>query len=59
LDEVKLTVPVGMFDATLVSVTVAVQVEVPPTTIDARLQATLVDVLSLTVIELDVPELPV
>jgi hypothetical protein len=58
LDETKLTVPDGVFAATVVSVTVAVQVEVEPTVIEAGLHATAVEVLSLTVIAFDTPELP-
>jgi hypothetical protein len=46
LDETKLTVPVGVFDGFVVSVTVAVQVDVPPMIIVAGLQATAVEVLS-------------
>ena len=60
-EDVKLTVPVGVLDAVVVSVTVTVQVEVPPGAIEPGLQETPVVVLSLlgavTVIELDVPEL--
>ncbi len=58
LDETKLTEPDGVFAATVVSVTVAVQVEVEPTVIEAGLHATVVAVLSLTVIVPEVPELP-
>jgi len=47
LEEVKLKVPVGVFEAVVVSVTVAVQVETPVGTIEPGLQATLVEVLSL------------
>src|SRR5438552_16345407 len=46
-EEVKLTTPVGVFEAVVVSVTVAVQVETPVGTIEPGLQATLVEVLSL------------
>jgi hypothetical protein len=47
-DETKVTVPDGVFAATVVSVTVAVQLEVvTPTVIEAGVQATLVDVLSI------------
>jgi hypothetical protein len=54
LDDVKLTEPVGVLAGVVVSVTVAVQVEVPPGRIVAGLQATAVDVLSFaTVIVLD------
>src|SRR2546426_8525381 len=47
LDDTKLTEPVGVFAALVVSVTVAVQVEVPPTRILFGLQTTPVEVLSL------------
>jgi len=47
LEELKLTVPVGVFEAVVVSVMVAVQVETPVGTIEPGLQATLVEVLSL------------
>ena len=60
LDEVKLTLPVGMCEAVVVSATVAVHVEVPPGGIELGLQETVVDVLSFgaaTVIVLEVPEL--
>ncbi len=58
-DEVKLTEPVGVFAGVVASVTVAVQVEVPPGRIVLGLQATAVEVLSFrTVIVLEVPELP-
>jgi hypothetical protein len=57
-DETKLTAPVGVFAAFVISVTVAAQIEVPPMLIEAGLQNTAVDVLSIaTVIVLDVPEL--
>jgi hypothetical protein len=59
LDDVKLTLPDGVRDAVVVSVTVAVHVEVPPMLIEAGLHATTVEVLSFTtVIVPDVPELP-
>ena len=59
LDETKLTEPVAVFDAVVVSVTVAVQVETPPMLIEAGLQTTAVEVLSFTtVIVPEVPELP-
>jgi len=48
-DEVKLRLPPGTFEAVVVSVTVAVHVEVPVGTIVVGLQPTLVDVLSLPV----------
>jgi hypothetical protein len=48
-DDVKVTEPVGVFDRDVVSATVAVQVEAPPGTTVAGLQATPVDVLSLLV----------
>ncbi len=48
-DDVKLTVPVGVLDAVVVSVTVTVQVEVAPGRIVLGLHATLVDVVSLPV----------
>ena len=61
-DEVKPTLPVGMFAAFVVSVTVTVQVEVAPTRIEDGLQLTPVEVLSrvgtVTVTAFDVPELP-
>lgn len=47
LDEVKLTLPPGVFAGVVVSVTVAVQVESPAGTIVLGLHATLVEVLSL------------
>ena len=47
-DDVKLTVPVGVFAGVVVSVTVAVQVEVAPGTIVLGLQTTLVEVVSNT-----------
>src|SRR6266571_5906648 len=47
-DDVKLTEPVGVFEVTLRSVTVAVHVEVPPMLMLAGLHATLVEVLSFT-----------
>ena len=57
-DEVKLTVPVGVLEAVVVSVTVAVHVDVPPGAIELGVQATAVEVLSLaTVIVFDVPVL--
>ena len=43
----KLTVPVGVLEAVVVSTTVTVQVEVWPARIELGLQATAVDVLSL------------
>ncbi len=46
LEDVKLTVPVGVFAAFVVSVTVAVQVDVPPTLMLAGLHATPVEVMS-------------
>ena len=46
-EDVKLTVPVGVFEAVVVSVTVAVQVEVALGAIVLGLQATTVEVLSL------------
>jgi len=48
-EDTKLTVPPGVFDMDVVSVTVAVQVEVPVGAIVPGLQATAVDVLSLLV----------
>jgi hypothetical protein len=48
-EDTKLTVPPGVFEAVVVSVTVAVQLEVPVGTIVLGLQTTLVDVLSLLV----------
>ena len=61
-DDVKLTVPVGVFAGVVVSETVAIQVEVPPGRIVLGAQATDVAVLSLTrlctVITPDVPVLP-
>jgi hypothetical protein len=47
-DDAKLTEPVGVLDAVVVSVTEAVQVEVPPGTIVVGLQATTVLVVSST-----------
>jgi len=44
LDETKLTMPVGVVGVVKVSVTVAVQVEVPPRLMEIGLQATAVDV---------------
>ncbi len=59
LDETKLTEPVAVFAAVVVSVTVAVQVETPPMLIEAGLQTTAVEVLSFTTVILpEVPELP-
>ncbi len=46
LDDVKVTEPVGVLAAFVVSVTVAVQVDVPPMLMLAGAQETLVDVLS-------------
>ena len=58
-EDVKLTVPVAVLAALVVSVTLAVQVDVPPMLIEAGAQDTAVVVLSLaTVIVPDVPELP-
>jgi hypothetical protein len=48
-EDTKLTVPPGVFKAVVVSVTVAVHLEVPVGTIVLGLQTTLVDVLSLLV----------
>ena len=45
-DDTKFTVPVGVFAGIVVSVTTAVQVEVPPMLMLLGLQATAVDVLS-------------
>jgi hypothetical protein len=60
-DEVKLTLPVGVFATLVVSVTVTVQVEVVPTGIEEGLQLTPVEVLSsaggVTVTAAEVPEL--
>jgi hypothetical protein len=57
-EDTKFTLPVAVREAVVVSVTVAVHVEVPPMLIEARLQTTAVDVLSATtVIVFDVPEL--
>jgi hypothetical protein len=47
-EDVKLTSPVGTFEAVVVSVTVTVHVEVLPTLIDAGAQVTLVEVSSKT-----------
>jgi hypothetical protein len=47
-DGVKLTEPVGVLEAVVVSVTEAVQVEIPPGTIVLGLQATTVLVVSST-----------
>lgn len=62
-EDVKVTVPVGVFAALVVSVTVAVQVEVPPMLMLAGAHETEVDVLSsgagVTLIVPEVPELPV
>jgi hypothetical protein len=59
LDEVKVTVPVGVFAAFVVSVTVAVQEEVAGGRIRLGLQETAVDVLSLPVAVIAmVPEVP-
>ena len=44
---VKVTVPVGVFEAVVVSMTVATQVEVAPRATELGLQAMLVAVLSL------------
>ncbi len=49
LDDVKLTLPVGVFEAVVLSVMVAVQVEVAPTLMVLGAQTTAVDVLSLAV----------
>ncbi len=49
LDEVNVTVPVGVLAGVVVSATVAAHVEVPPMLMEARLQTTVVDVLSLLV----------
>ncbi len=46
LDDVKVTEPVGVLAGVVVSVTVAVQVDIPPTLMLARAQETPVDVLS-------------
>ena len=57
-EDTKVTLPVAVREAVVVSVTVAVHVEIPPMLIEARLQLTAVDVPSATtVIMLDVPEL--
>jgi len=45
-DDVKLTVPVGVFAGVVVSETLAVHVDVPPMLIDAGAQDTAVKVLS-------------
>jgi hypothetical protein len=45
-DDVNITEPVGVFAAFVVSVTVAVQLEIPPTEIELGLQRTAVAVLS-------------
>lgn len=62
LEEMKLTVPDGMFAEVVVSETVAVQVETAPMLIVAGTQDTDTEVLSntavLTVIVPEVPELP-
>ncbi len=58
LDDVKVTEPVGVLAAFVVSVTVAVQVDVPPMLMLAATQETPVVVLSLkTVIVFEVPML--
>ena len=61
-DDVKLTEPDGVFAGVVVSVTVAVQVDVPPMLIDAGAQTTVVEVLSscpgVTLMAAEVPELP-
>jgi hypothetical protein len=61
-DEVKITVPDGVFVGVVVSETVAAQVEVPPMLIEDGVQDTEVEVLSrgagVTVIVPEVPELP-
>ena len=61
-EDEKLTLPVGVFEAVVVSVRVAVQVEVPPMPILAGEQTTVVEVLSrvgtVTVTAVEVPELP-
>jgi hypothetical protein len=61
-DDVKVTVPVGVFEGVVVSETVAVQVEVPPMPMLVDAQDTTVEVLSKaaadTVIVPEVPELP-
>ena len=49
LEETKVTVPPGIFDAVVVSTTVTVQVEVPVGTMVLGLQAMAMDVLSLPV----------
>jgi hypothetical protein len=48
-EDTKLTVPPGVFDAVVVSATVAVQVEIPVGTMLLGLHATAVEVLSLLV----------
>ena len=45
-DDVKLTLPVGVLAAFVVSATAAVQVEVPPVLMEAGLHTTIVEVLS-------------
>jgi hypothetical protein len=49
LEETKLTVPPGIFDAVVVSTTVTVQEEVPVGTMVLGLQTMAMDVLSLLV----------
>lgn len=59
LDEVKVTLPLGVFAGVVVSETVTVQVEVPPMLTLAGAQDTEVEVASnWTVMVLEVPELP-
>jgi hypothetical protein len=48
-DDLKVTVPVGVLEPVVASLTVAVQVEVAPGRIEPGLQTTLVAVLSLPV----------
>ena len=48
-DDVKVKVPVGVLEGVVPSLTVAVQVEVPPGRIGLGLQATVVAVVSLPV----------
>jgi hypothetical protein len=55
-EDTKFTLPVGVLAGVVVSATVAVQVEVPPMLIEARLQTTVVVVASFgfTVMALEV-----
>ena len=53
-EDTKVTLPVAVREAVVVSVTVAVHVEIPPMLIEARLQLTVVDVLPTVLVTVTV-----